>query len=353
MLLDETRRRELVVQVFAFLGSPISIPVAQTLVGWEAVTSAPRVPNDFKYAEWLVDHVLARASFDAFVAVVQAVDGGGALVELHGLIARIRAGEVAWEAADNPGELWAPQTRPFIDRASLRQTLGDMTAGGGPAVISIQGSLGQGKRTVCRYIERLAETKQSFRPVIAELFAEPGQGALMSVVAELRLQLDLDPDLKTTHEEPERQAELLARDLAQEALDAPIPVWFVANVMDPDRLDEGTLPFIDSLLGLVSSIPEVAAKLRVILLTTAVSLLPLRNPPALHDRYDLPDIARVDVANWLAAAAPGKNAQLYAISADSVFRRLEGSGLPPEKRLTSLAQYCIHAHRKLSATGSS
>lgn len=349
MQIDEVRRRELVEFVFLNVGTPANPAMLQVLVGLEALSRVPPSLNGFHTAEWVVDHALGLESPDVFLHIVKTVDPSGALAEIQRLAADIAADRTRWTATSALGGLWAPPEWPFVDRESLRALLSTMADGGGPPALSIDGSLGQGKRTMTTYIRQLAEKKRSFRTVVAELRREPGGGVLLAVVADLRLKLALDLDLRTTHEEPERQGEVLARDLALEALSAPLPVWFLANVIDPSGVDPGTMRFVDELVRLVGIVPELRAKLRVVLLSESVSLLGLRNPPPVEDRHVLPEIDRQAVTQWLAAAVPGRDDALYDLTAEVLFRKIDDMRPPSPDRLRTLAFHCAKAHQKLSA----
>jgi hypothetical protein len=351
MQIDEVRRRELVEFVFFMIGTSASGQVLQLLVGLEAVSRMPPSLNGFQTAEWVVDHALGQESPDVFFHVVRTVDQSGALADVHRLVADIEADRSRWTSTSGLGGLWAPPEWPFVDRESLRTILNTMADGSGPSTLSIDGSLGHGKRTITSYIRQLAEKKRSFRTVVAELRREPGGGALMAVVADLRLKLELDLDLRTTHAEPERQGEVLARDVALEALSAPVPVWFIANVIEPAGVDPGTMRFVDELVRLAGIVPELRTKLRVVLLSESVSLLGLSNPPPVEDRHTLPEIDRQAVTQWLAAAVPGKDEALYDLTTDVVFRKIEDIKPPPADRLRTLAFHCANAHRKLSGVG--
>lgn len=351
MQIDEVRRRELVEFVFLNIGTPANPAVLQLLVGLEALSRVPASLNGFHTAEWLVDHALGLETPDVFLHVVKTVDQAGVLAEVQRLAADIAADRSRWTSTGALGGLWAPPEWPFVDRESLRALLTAMADGGGPPTLSIDGSLGQGKRTMTTYIRQLAEKKRSFRTVLAELRREPGGGVLQSAVADLRLKLELDLDLRTTHEEPERQGEVLARDLALEAMSAPLPVWFLVNVIDPSGVDPGTMRFVDELVRLAGIVPELRTKLRVVLLSESVSLLGLRNPPPAADRHVLPEIDRPAVTQWLAAAVPGKDQALYDLTADVLFRKMDDIGPPPADRLRTLAFHCARAHRKLSSAG--
>ena len=351
MQLDEARRRELVEYVFLHIGTPANPAMLQLLVGLEALSGVPAGLNGFHMAEWVVDHTLGLESPDAFLHVVRTVDQAGALADVRRVVAEIEADPSKWSAVGALGGLWAPPEWPFVDRESLRGILKTMAEGGGPPTLSIDGSVGHGKRTIATYIRQLADKRRSFRTVVAELWREPGGGVLAAVVADLRLKLDLDLDLRTTHAEPERQGEVLARDLALEALSAPMPVWFVANVLDPSGVDAGTMRFVDELIRLVGTVPELGAKLRVVVLSESISLLGLKNLPPVEHRHVLPEVDRQAVTQWLAAAVPGRDEALYDLTADVLFRKIDESSPPPADRLRTLAFHCAKAHRKLSAAG--
>jgi hypothetical protein len=345
------RRRELVEFVFLTIGTSAAPAVLQALVGLEALSRVPPGLNGFHTAEWVVDHALGLESPDVFVRIVKTVDPARALADVARLVADIEADRSRWTSSTTLGGLWAPPEWPFVDRESLRELLATMADGGGPPTLSIDGSLGHGKRTMTTYIRQLAERRRSFRTVVAELRREPGGGVLLAVVADLRLKLELDLDLRTTHEEPERQGEVLARDVALEALSAPLPVWFLANVIEPSGVDPGTMRFVDELVRLAGVVPELRTRLRVVLLSESVSLLGLRNPPPAEHRHVLPEIDRQAVAEWLAAAVPGRDEELYGLTTEVLFHKIETIGPPPADRLRTLAFHCAKAHRTLSAAG--
>lgn len=351
MQLDEARTNQLVELVFAFVGINPDSTVVKELIGLQAAGSAPPNLTGLRFAKWLVSHTLTRETADVFIMVVGAVDPGGAAPELHALSSELQADPSRWRADASLGALWAPPEWPFVDRESLRQTLNLMAEGAGPTAVTIEGSLGQGKRTVSSYVGQLATQKGTFRPVVAELRREPRPGVLLSLVEEIRLRMEIDADIRTTHAEPERQAQILARDLAAEAPSAAVPVWLVANIIEPTGIEEGILPFIDELLLLLPQLPELADKLRVLLLTESVSLLTLEHLPAAEHRHVLPDIGKEAVAAWLSQSVPGKSQALYDVTVDTLFRKIEESRPEPPNRLRALAKSCIEAHRRLSRTG--
>jgi hypothetical protein len=343
--LADDLERSLVQAVSDFIGDPINPPVVRLLIGHEAMTVAPPGMNGPRYAVWLVGHVLRLPKPDVFARVVKRADRAGALPDLHALLADLDVGRVQWSAPE--AGLWIPAGWPFLDRETLRITLDQMAAGGGPPALSIEGSTGDGKKTMAAYIEHLAARTDSFFPVIRELRSEPGTGALFPAATELYMAFPSQADLATTHEEPERQARAYARDIAAVAPNAPGPVWFVANVIGQPDVEDGLLPFVDELLRLVQATPEIAQKLRVLVLCDRLAVLPLEHAPAASARHTLPQITDTEIRQWLEAAAPGKSQTLYELAAERVLRSLDSQAIQPWARLRMLAVQCKRAHSML------
>lgn len=346
MNLPDDLRRQLVQAALRFVGEPPAPDAIAQLIGHNAMAAARPGMNGFRYAEWIVLYSLRQPTKDVFVRVVQRSNTGD-LVALEALVAELAAGSIQWSA---PAEgLWIPTGWPFVDRTSLRDTLSAMANGGGPAALSVEGPFGNGKRTTSAYIRHLADQTDAFEPVIRELRPEPVPGALDDIVTEIWMAMASSEiaDLETTHAEPERRAMTLARQVAFSAQAAPVPVWIVANVMDPAGLEEGVLTFLDEVLRLVQITPQIAEKLRVVVLCDQISLLELENPPPLEARHALPQITDTEIRQWLEAAAPGKHSTLYQLAAETVMRSLEGAAIAPARKLRRLAISCARAHRKL------
>jgi hypothetical protein len=343
--LPDELRRQLVQAVYDLIGDPPPTPTLATLVGYEALIQAPAGMNGFRYAEWIVQYALRQPTREVFVRVFQSSDTG-ALVELSALVADLQADGSKWTA---PLEaLWIPLGWPFIDRDSLRAALTSMSNGGGPAVLSIEGPFGYGKRTMAAYIQHLGNRNGGFAAVVRELRPEPEPGALFAHVSELWTALGEVADLETTHAEPERQATTLAREVVLAAPTAPVPIWFVANVMDAAGLEDGVLKFVDELLRLLQETPSVAQKLRVLVLCDQLSLLGLQHPPPLDARHTLPEITDVEIRQWLEAAVPGKDPALYELTAQSVIESLDTTVPTPARRLRYLSRSCAVAQRRLA-----
>jgi hypothetical protein len=343
-LADELRQ-PLVQVVLAHIGDPVQPAVVATLIGFQAVGQAPAGMNGFRYADWIVAYSLRQPAKDVFVNLVRTLDPGEALVPLHALLAELEADGSRWSAPAQP--LWIPPGWPFIDRASLRDVLATMAEGGGLAAVSIEGPFGEGKRTMAAYVNYLAQETNGFSPIIRELRQEPADTALFAIATDFWVALGAPIDIDTTHAEPERQATTLAQQIAFAASAAPLPIWFVATVIDHTGLAAGLLKFVDELLRLVQSAPEISRKLRVIVLCDQLPLLELRNPPPTDARFSLPQITSLEIRQWLEAAAPGKTPTLYQLAADTVMQSLDLPTLEPSSRLRRLSFGCKLAHTKL------
>lgn len=343
-MLSEKQREQVANLIFLYLGMSPSPATIQALVGLEPARSAPA--NAYRLALWLLDYTMASPRPDLFIKVITAVDAQRELLEVQEMVGHLRRDVSLWQtqALD---ELWIPPRWPFTDRQELRQALLAIADGNGPAAITIEAPQGYGKRTMCAYIEHLARRHGGFHPVVSPLRRVPTPGLLDALVADLRIGLDLDLDDDTTHIEPERRAVVSARTLAQQAVSASSAAWLVANVIDAE-LEDGVLRFIDELLSQVQDIPAELRRLRVVVLSDDVAGLGLTHLPDLAARYVLPEVDEAAITQWLAAAVPGKPAQMYSFTTSMVLGKVEEMRLPPAARLEWLARHCIAAHRRLA-----
>jgi hypothetical protein len=344
MLTDENRRQlsALIATHVGFIPAEAAI---EQLVGAELTRLAPP-KNGPVLAGWLLDQALGRSDPAIFIRMVRTADAAGRVVEIHALIAQLEADPSLWR----PGAvaLWIPKSWPFLDREELRDVLSTMAIGTGPVAITIEAPDGFGKATMSAYIEDLARPDESLVVVPIELRKDAVGGVLNALVARLRIELGIDPADDTTHEEPERRAMVLARELAREAPLGSSTVWLVANVIDPPGLEPGVLRFIDVLLGEIQETDAALIRLRVILLASEVGILGLEQLPPVEHRFVLPEVAEPEVAAWLRAAVPGKPSGLYETAAKVVLADVLEQQPPPARWLEYLALQCRRTHRKLA-----
>ncbi len=86
----------------------------------------------------------------------------------------------------------------------------------------------------------------------------------------------------------------------------------------------------------------------MVVLSDDVAGLGLTHLPDLAARYVLPEVDEAAITQWLAAAVPGKPAQMYSFTTSMVLGKVEEMRLPPAARLEWLARHCIAAHRRLA-----
>jgi hypothetical protein len=346
MDLADDLKRQLEAAVLSNLGSPVNLDVQRDLVGPESLRQLPGGLSPYGHARWVVRYSLNQATPEIFVGLVRNADLGGRLRDLHAIVDQVQADPGIWSVPVVAG-LWVPKRWPFIDRTSVVAALAAMADGEGPAAVAIEGSYGYGKKTMVEYIRCLALEKESFEPVVAELRKEPEPGVLESIVTDLSMALNEQPDLDTTHVEPEGQAKILARDIAQVALVTPTPTWFVARFVDSSGLEDGVLVFIDELLSLVQGTAAIGDKLRVVLLCDQLALLELENAPPLEARHALAQVGDAEIREWLEAAAPGKPQQVYDLFTQSVVKQLAQEDPPPPRRLKWVSSKCAITQRRL------
>ena len=344
--LADDLRRQLEDAVFHNLGSPPDTQVMSVLAGPESLRQLPGGLSPYGHAQWVVRYALGQATSAVFIGLVRNADAPQELGALRELVDKLEAHPDSWSAPVIAG-LWVPERWPFIDRTDVVEALAEMAGGAGPPAVAIEGSFGHGKRTMAEYVRCLAREKGTFEPVVVELRQEPEPGVLESIVTELSVALDEQPDLDTTHVEPERQATILARDIAQIALVTATPTWFVAHVVDSAGLEEGVLVFLDELLGLVQGTPAVGDKLRVLVLCDQLALLELKNAPPLDARHALAQPSDAEIRAWLEAAAPGKPEQIYDLFTDTVMTQLTKTNPALSRRLKWLSSQCAITQRKL------
>src|SRR5688572_21567625 len=255
-MLSEDQRRQVQELILNYIGSAVVPASVVDLIGPIAFASSPPGLNGPRMARWILDHSLGLPDPRIFIQVVQFSDGGGALPDVHELVSKLQADATLWNPA--PVALWVPAEWPFLDREKLREVLRSMAQGVGPPAITIEGPDGAGKRTMAAYIQDSARMDGTFTVVSQELRPDPAGGVLDVLVARLRQRLGVVPAPDTTHEEPERQASILAQGVVSGAATANNNVWLVVNVAEVNGLEPGLLRFLDEVLKRIQEVPSIA-----------------------------------------------------------------------------------------------
>lgn len=343
MLLTDEQHKQVVTLIMAHLGGAGHGPMAWDLFGPEAVQAVPAGLNDYQYAKWMLDRSLRQATPDPFIKIVLTVDFPGEIGEVRKLVDDLGSGRRAWSGV-GVDELWMPAESPFADREDLRTSLRDIARGGGPVVSTIDGPAGHGKRTMCGYIDACARKHGVYLPVVEHL-QRLHDNRFVDFLADLlrsKLRVTVPPAIDP---EPERRAVTLAMNLADFAINSPVPVWFVANLVEPDQ-DAGVVKFLGVLMGQIHENPLLKAKLRMTVLADFAAV-ELENMPGSDSRYTLAEIAETEIADWLEAVVPGKGEARYRQTARQVVTVVTALQPTPRMRLRLLAQKCVEAHHVL------
>jgi hypothetical protein len=333
--------------VFAGLGASPNTVISAVL-GIEIARTLPAFPQTHQIAVWVVDVSLRQETGDVFVKVVQGFDPAGRLVEVAALANQLRANPALWRV-DRGADTFLTDQSPFVDRADLQKLLRTMAGGGGPACISVEGKTGEGKTTLCEYIEKVAGDHRGFSLVVEHIEIETASALSPSLLANrLYLKLGGQGLLTTNAVEPERVASNFAQDVAQQAIAAATPAWLVIDGVDTPGIPIAVLRFVDELVRWVEESPEIARGLRVILLGASLAGVQMQHLPQPANRALLPDVDLNVIREWFEAAVPGKPPILYSLTAESVFRDLPPrTGPDGVNRMRFLRLFVEAAHRKL------
>ncbi|CRK57557.1 hypothetical protein [Alloactinosynnema sp. L-07] len=348
MLLTKGQRLELAGMVARFIGANKDYDAVVVLFGPDLVRATPDQPNAFQYAEGLLREALRRPTVEMFAHVLMTVDPVGELGDVHKIVHRVTHGEIEWEGGDiDP--VWMPpesMESPFANRDRLRAALCEMAEGGGFPAVTVEAPAGHGKLTMSHYIEYRATRAGKFQPMVEHLLRLDTDQVVPHLARKLwrRLGIPGEPTNPVSRV-PDRRSVDIAAELARKALLGTNRVWFVANVVRPN-LDDGVWTFLDELMRLVRTDPDLAKKLKVTVLAdfTAVEL---PNKPEIDARFTLPDIGAQEIAGWLAAAVPGKDARLYALAASIVMEKVDRAAPAPAMRLAVIAERCVVARHEL------
>ena len=167
----------------------------------------------------------------------------------------------------------------------------------------------------------------------------------------LLFELSVNEISPATHVEPERVAELYAKDVVRAAFLAQRPVWLIIDELEESSISNAALRFVSVLFEQLVT-PSPLVELRVVLLKSR-PIYSLLNKLPVESRFELKEITRLCLANWLMRAVPGKDEAVYMKMSEIILkqceRKLEAYDNPERVRLKELARQTSHAHRMLLA----
>ena len=347
-MINESLKKQLEQVVWDFLSVNPTPDRVRLLVGHELAITVPT--GSYNVAQWVVTQVLRSSTPSLLIQVIETSDTAGTLPEHHALASRLKADPSLWEAKSET-TLWMPENKPFVDRDLVRERLKEMANGEGPGYVCIEGSKGHGKSTLTEYIRELSrKPDNTFNIVKRSFIAETSHDDdLVSVSSDLQLELKGRDLRDTTHEEPERQAEILAREISQSAIFATTPIWLIIDGLETSNTSPGIVRFINELTHHLQD-SDVAHGLRMIVLAES-RVIDSLNRVQRDMRITLPTVTENCLSSWLEKSIPGKREIIYRIASNKILesceRELSKFTNPEPRRLEELARQVKNVHSRL------
>jgi hypothetical protein len=279
-------------------------------------------------ANWIVDQVLRAPSPTGFIDLVEvAVGPSGGLPSVSTLADELAANPRSWVPLGSvPSFDWSieedpldiPDGRPFIDRKGFREKLPRAGATQSPNCLLVKGDTKGGKSYLHDFCKALKESRQGFSVGYTYSFGLPPADVEVRMIAnELSFGLNTDqrgrPD---PHEEPERDAENLARWIAHYTPESPVPAVAILDEFSHPDLAESVHRFILELAGELQRNETVRAKLRLVL--TDYDEGRLSKAGISFESYVLEPIGAPDIADWLRKRFPQQPDYRYDQAATTI-----------------------------------
>jgi len=346
-MLNASQKRQLEDEVHTFIDTGTPVLQIRELVGLEM---ARDVGTSHKHAiaRWIVRQALVSQTPDLLIKVITECTLSGVLPELQYIRDQLRNDATLWEIPSQ-ATLWLADNKPFVDRDEVREQLNNMANDAGPPVLFIEASKGQGKTSITEYIRELSRKNQgTFLPIEQSFVNETSHlDDLYSLVENLQFALANKELIATTHEEPERQAELMARDVADSALTAQHAVWLTIDGLEPENVAPGVIRFLKELMVNLKQ-PEISAKLRLVILADSVAI---RRMQQAEHSLSLPAVTESCLSSWFNKVLPEQTPHKCSLIAKSIFRncetQLQKYAEPESKRLERLARLTSRMHQRL------
>jgi hypothetical protein len=338
-------------------GSAVANVIVAGYVGEALALTMPALPTSRQVAQWMVDRALERPDPHLLIRIVRKVDNldprMASLVhladELEDDPARWRSttplGPIDWSTNGDP--LNVKDGSPFVDRVGFRRLLPRHGSLDTPVCTVILGDRGDGKSYLHEFCKQLAQYWGQGQPdPLRVAYSECPSGNLSHLDATMVAD-DLAAGLGTDftkrprqHEDPERNAQNLLRWIVDYTPSRPLPALVMLDGFDSaavaDRVPQDVHLFIEDLVEAVQEDPEVAARMRVVLLGYDVGRLEARNL-----RYETSVLEWVDqqaVVDWFRKRYPGEPDYRYEDAAAFIIDRLPAQGPHRMRHLCSLVR---------------
>lgn len=295
-------------------------------------------------AEWIVDRALEHATPDFFIKSVTYLDNNR-VNELVQLATELRTGQTPWRPTGtstgvidwriDADPLVVLSGQPFLNREPFRQLLprhghDDET----PACTVVQGSRGSGKSYLHEYCQQLAQTwtqpgsttdsaPRSLLRIGVSEFPESATNMEVDVPA-LELASGLRPrgHPPRRYEGDERWAKNLAAWITSETPAGRLPAVAVLDGYGHPNVPPAIKIFIEDLVKTVHGDPEVAARLRVMLLDYDVGRLQAEQLP--YESLVLGPLGTTEIRAWFERQFPGRPDFRYDDAVAEIEHQLNG-----------------------------
>jgi Cdc6-like AAA superfamily ATPase len=237
--------------------------------------------------------------------------------------------------------LWPTGSRPFLNRAVLKQAVRKMRDIGGPAVLVVNGPPGSGKSTTADYLRQVSSATGAFRVAQANARFDADPAALCRELAAHIGALDRMP---AETAEPARYNALLGEWLLATVMASGETWWLVIDDLSAAPLGADVVDFVGRLATLTAGAPT---PMRLVLLGWDAPLPAEVEPDVM--REELGEIAIVDVREFLAEALAGAGQTLPEAELDMMARDLYLGSKPGDLR--NLAFRVAEVYERITSNG--
>jgi len=357
-MLSPEQQQSLVVTVQITLpGSSVPNTVVAGYVGETLALSMPTLPSSRQVAQWIVDRALERPDPRLLINLVRKVDNQDpSMASLVRLADELDADPGLWRSttplgpidwSDDGDPLNVKDGSPFVDRAEFRRLLPRHGRLDTPACTVILGDRGHGKSYLHEFCKQLAQYWGQGQPDLLRVGYSECPSSNLSHLDATMVADDLAAGLGTDftkrprqHEDPERNAQNFLHWIVDYTPARPLPALVMLDGFDSkgvaDRVPDDVHMFIEGLVEAVQEDPEVAARMRVVLLGYDLGRL-----EAQKLRYQTSVLEWVDqqaVSDWFRKRYPGEPDYRYDDAAAFIIDRLPGQGPHRMRHLCSLVR---------------
>lgn len=314
-MISEPQYKVLVSLLAIKLPAGVDGTIAAVYVGQEAAARMPTASRLEPLAKWMIDEVLRQPTPEGFIYVVRVADDQqGGIASLVDLADRLSADPTLWRPLGGARLDWTLDAdplavadgRPFLDRQGFRQLLPRLGAADTPSCVLVTGEPMAGKSYLSDFCHAFAMCRSDLKIayVRAPANATYSESARnLATTLAIRLDIPLDDENPMVHPERERDAEILATWLVQNATSRTLPSLVILDEFGRPGVKEVYHRFVTVLAKEVQA-PEIAKRLRLVLIDYDRDRLSTSGITPAH--YILEAIEAAQISDWFRKQYPGK-----------------------------------------------